>query len=77
MLDTEELDIVSVCTYTVDPTGHDLHTEITLYCIEKGIKCVRIRGSRFTLCCLVSLAGQCMTASGVVREACGCVDERR
>ena len=42
MLDTEELDIVSVCTYTVDPTGHDLHTEITLYCIEKGIKCVRV-----------------------------------
>ena len=41
MLDTEELDIVSVCTYTVDPTGHDLHTEITLYCIEKGIRCVR------------------------------------
>ena len=24
MLDTEELDIVSVCTYTVDPEGHDL-----------------------------------------------------
>jgi predicted dehydrogenase len=40
MLDTEQLDIVSVATYTVDPTGHDLHTEITLYCIEKGIKCV-------------------------------------
>ena len=40
MLDTEQLDIVSVCTYTVDPTGHDLHTEISLYCIEKGIKAV-------------------------------------
>ena len=40
MLDTEQLDIVSVCTYTVDPTGHDLHSEISLYCIEKGIQCV-------------------------------------
>jgi hypothetical protein len=30
MLDTENLDIVSVCTYTVDPDGHDLHTEISL-----------------------------------------------
>ena len=40
MLDTEELDIVSVCTYTVDPDGHDLHTEITLYCIQKGIRAV-------------------------------------
>ena len=40
MLDTEELDMVSVCTYTVDPEGHDLHTEITLYCIEKGIPAV-------------------------------------
>jgi hypothetical protein len=38
MLDTEDLDIVSVCTYTVDPSGHDLHTEITLYCIEKGVR---------------------------------------
>ena len=40
MLDTEELDMVSVCTYTVDPDGHDLHTEITLYCIQKGIRAV-------------------------------------
>jgi hypothetical protein len=38
MLDTETLDIVSVCTYSVDATGRDLHTEISLYCQTKGIR---------------------------------------
>lgn len=84
MLDEEELDIVSVCTYTVDPSGHDLHTEITLYCVEKGIPCVRVSVFAPPVRSLVLLSSRdartsssAVYSSGVVRKACGCIHDRR